>query len=117
MAVGVDRKLISEKFISPSEETAVSYLPWKDGRPWGGNHQCIFLSVIFQNMGVYKPVMKSLTICDENCEDFEEGCFVCRSDRPATKFLIRGLCHDSKQVKWVWLDRKDNKSLAFVLRK
>ena len=94
---GVNGKLIGGKYINPTTKTEISYLPWADGRPWGGVHECIFLSVTIQDMGAHVPSVKSIAIQDESCGAFDGGCFVCNSEKPTTKFSIRGLCAGSKQ--------------------
>jgi hypothetical protein len=147
ITAGVDGKLCEENFINPSEGTSISYLPWMDGRPWGGLHQCLFISLLLQDNGKHSPEVTSLTIRDEGCPNFEEGCFLCKSGKPATKLFVRGLCSNSKldktymlkrqadglpvfigqhtsslyydgdQERWLWIDKKDNKSFAFSAEK
>ena len=147
MTAGIDGKLVDGYFINPSTSSEISYLPWDDGRPWGGVHQCLFLSVNIQLINTSSPVIKSVAVQDESCNDFEGGCFICKHDKPAIKFSIRGLCSGSKLDRtymlrtqddgnpvyvgrhtsflyfdafldlWIWMDRKDNKSIALCNKK
>lgn len=96
ITVGVDGKLDGGNFLNPSKGTKISHLPWEKGRPWGGMHQCLFLSLTIQDMGSYSPKVTSVSIRDEGCSDFNEGCFLCVNTNPATKLFVRGLCPSSK---------------------
>ena len=77
LIVGVDGKLDADTFLNTSKGTTVTYFPWEEGRPWGGLHQCLFLSLELQDNGKYRPEVTSLTIRDEGCPNFSEGCFLC----------------------------------------
>ena len=75
ITIGVDGKLRGDNLINPSVGASITYLPWMDGRPWGGLHQCLFISLLLQDKGKCSPDVTSLTIRDEGCPNFEEGCF------------------------------------------
>ena len=143
ITVGVDGKLLEGKFQNPSAGTPVTYLPWEEGRPWGGLHQCLFISLVVKDRGKYSPEVTSVTIRDEGCSSFDAGCFLCVSDNPATKLYVRGLCPSTKldttymlhtgaegepvylgqhtsvlyyhkqSERWMLIDRMDNESFAW----
>ena len=62
ITTGVDGKLSGDSFINPSEGTSIAYITWMDGRPWGGLHQCLCLSLILQDKGRRSPEVTSLAI-------------------------------------------------------
>ena len=135
-------KLVGQLYENPYTNQKLEYLPWAEGRPWGGQIACTMVNMKVRDADTDYGLINKAEIVDESCEDTGKGCITCFSSFPVMKIFVRGLCKESmfdrtytcgtydngvpiyigyksstiiyshSHNTWTWFDRNKNTSIA-----